>query len=65
MNNWTTSTEHPGYRSKTITRGNFTVTVFKPNLDQAEQARRERHLKEVAESILTGRAKNGRPYSIN
>lgn len=52
MNNWTTSAEHPGYRCKTITRGNFTVTVLKPNLDEAEKAKRERHLKEVAESTL-------------
>lgn len=52
MNEWTTSTEHPGYRCKTITRGNFTVTVLKPNLDQVEQAKRERHLKTAAESVL-------------
>lgn len=53
MNNWTTSAEHPGYRCKTITRDNFTVTVLRPNLDQDEQAKHERHLKEVAESVLT------------
>ncbi len=52
MNNWTTSTEHPGYKCKTITRGNFTVTVFRPNLDEEEQAKRERQLKAVAESAL-------------
>lgn len=52
MNNWTTSTEHPDYKCKTITRGNFTVTVLKPNLEPAEQAKRERHVKQVAESAL-------------
>ena len=52
MNNWTASTEHPGYRCKTITRGNFTVTVFRPNLDEEEQAKRERQLKVAAESAL-------------
>ena len=52
MSNWTTSAEHPGYRSKTITRGNFTVTVLKPMLDPTEKTKREKHVKTVAEHVL-------------
>lgn len=49
---WTTSPEHPGYKCKTITRGNFTVHIFRPILDRTESAKREDHLKNVAERAL-------------
>ena len=52
MNNWTLSTEHPGYRCKTIQRGACTVTVFRPILDEQESAKRENHVKAVAERAL-------------
>lgn len=49
MKNWTTSTEQPGYKYKTITDGDFTVKIYKPILDPAESTKREAHLKQVAE----------------
>lgn len=52
MNEWTLSTEHPGYRCKTIERGNFTVTILRPELAPEERARREAHIKAVAENAL-------------
>ena len=38
---------HPGYRTKTIKVGNSTIEINRPLLDAAEQARREREVKEA------------------
>lgn len=52
MNSWQLSKEHPGYRFKTITCGNCTVTVLRPELDQEARAKVENHVKAVAEHTL-------------
>lgn len=52
MNDWTLSTEHPGYRCKTIERAGYTVTILRPVLEAQETAKRESHVKAVAESTL-------------
>ena len=52
MEGWQLSTEHPGYRYKTITCGNCTVTLLKPELDREARAKVERHVKTVAENVL-------------
>jgi hypothetical protein len=52
MNDWTLSTEHPGYRCKTIERGNYSVTILRPVLEEHEAAKRESHVKTAAESVL-------------
>ena len=52
MNDWTISTEHPGYRCKTINCGACTVTIFRPELSEAERVKREKHVQAVAESTL-------------
>ena len=52
MNDWTLSTEHPGYKCKTIQRGACTVTILRPVLDEQEAAKREKHVKAAAESAL-------------
>ena len=49
---WTVSTEHPGYRCKTLQFGQATVTVFRPILDDEERTKRENHLRAVAERVL-------------
>lgn len=52
MNSWQLSTEHPGYRFKTITCGNCTVTVLRPELDPTTRTKVENHVKAVAEHTL-------------
>ena len=51
-NIWTASSDHPGYRSKTIERGACTITILRPELDEAERQKREAHVKTVAENAL-------------
>ena len=52
---WVTNIKD-GYRTKTIQIGNCTVTVHRPILDAAEQARRENQLKDAL--IQFGRSIN-------
>lgn len=49
---WTPATDRPGYRSKTIKRGPCTVVIYRPELNQDEAARRERHARETLERTL-------------
>lgn len=49
---WASSPDHPGYRVKVIQQGSCTIEVLRPELDAEEQAKREAHLKNVAESVL-------------
>ena len=51
-NTWAPSPEHPGYREKVIVRGSCTIRILRPELDEKEQAKREAHLKSVAERTL-------------
>ena len=50
--NWTTSPEHPGYRIKTIQKGNCTIQILRPELDAKERTKREARAKAVAERVL-------------
>lgn len=50
---WETSTEYPGYQIKIIKHGNCTIELLRPELDKAERAKREAHVKEVTESVLS------------
>ena len=52
-NNWAESPEHPGYRVKTIQKGSCTIHILRPMLDEKEQAKREEHIKAVAERVLS------------
>lgn len=52
MEGWQLSTEHPGYRFKTITCGSCTVTVLRPELEQETRTKVENHVKAVAEHTL-------------
>ena len=49
---WAEAPEHPGYRIKTVTHGNCTIQILRPELDEKEQAKREAHAKAVAERVL-------------
>ena len=52
MNDWTPSETCPGYREKTIQRGATTIIVRRPILSEEEQARREKHARDVLGSVL-------------
>ena len=52
MEGWQLSTEHPGYRYKTITCGNCTITVLRPELSRETREKVEKHVKTVAENTL-------------
>ena len=49
---WAPSPEHPGYRYKVIQRGACTITILRPELDDAERQKREAHAKAVTERAL-------------
>ena len=49
---WVASPDHPGYRMKVIQHGSCTIQILRPELDEKEQAKREAHLKSVAERTL-------------
>ena len=51
-NNWTASSEHPGYRVKTIQRCACTIQILRPELERGEQRRREAHTQAVTERVL-------------
>jgi len=53
VNTWTASPEHPGYRTKTLKRGNCTIVVHRPELTDKERAKRER----IVESALSSYGK--------
>ena len=52
-NNWAESPDHPGYREKVIKKGACTIRILRPILDEKEQAKREAHVKAVAERVLS------------
>lgn len=52
-NEWAESPEHPGYREKIIQKGECTIRILRPILDEKEQAKREAHVKAVAERVLS------------
>ena len=53
QNNWAESPEHPGYREKIIQKGECTIHILRPILYEKEQAKREAHVKAVAERVLS------------
>lgn len=50
---WAPSPDHPGYRVKIIKHGECTIRILRPELDEREQAKREAHVKAVAERVLS------------
>ena len=59
-NTWAPSPEHPGYRYKTIQRGDCTIMILRPELSEAERQKREKHVKTVTERALATYIHKGR-----
>lgn len=53
MNDWIPSQTCPGYREKTIQRGDVTIIIRRPILDGSEQAKREKHVQNTLGSVLS------------
>ena len=49
---WVISTDHPGYKVKTIKKGMCTFEVYRPILTDEERKKIEEHVKRTAESVL-------------
>ena len=58
MSDWTTDIR-PGYRSKTIKSGNFTIVIHRPLLAKEETARRERQVMDAMEGMLREKVRKG------
>lgn len=52
MNEWIESQTRPGYREKTIQRGDATIIIRRPILDGAEQAKREKRAVETLGPVM-------------
>ena len=50
---WAAAPEHPGYITKTVKKGNVTIEIFRPELDQTERAKTERQIKTTLERSLS------------
>jgi hypothetical protein len=60
MSDWTPSQTCPGYREKTIQRGDVTIIIRRPILSGAEQARREKHVQDTLGTVLNNYIRNKR-----
>ena len=49
---WAQSPDHPGYRMKVVQYNGCTIEILRPELSAEEQAKREAHIKAVAERVL-------------
>lgn len=52
METWTTATDRPGYRCKTIQRGHATIVIYRPILSEAEAAKAMQKARTGLESAL-------------
>ena len=52
MENWTPAPDRPGYRCKTIQRGPATITIYRPILSEAEEAKAQAKARAALESVL-------------
>lgn len=53
MSDWIPSQTCPGYREKTIQRGDATIIIRRPIVDEAEQAKREKHIRGALGCVLS------------
>lgn len=52
METWTTATDRPDYRCKTIQRGHATIVIYRPILGEAEAAKAMQKARSGLESGL-------------
>lgn len=52
MAEWTTATDRPGYRCKTVERENATLVIYRPIFDEAEAAKAKEKARAALEGIM-------------
>lgn len=52
MSNWTPAPDRPGYRCKTIQHGPAKITIYRPNLSEAEEAKAQARTRAELENAL-------------
>lgn len=52
MENWKPAPDRPGYRCKTIQHGLATITIYRPQLSEAEEAKAHQKARTQLESAL-------------
>lgn len=52
MENWKPAPDRPGYRCKTIQRGMATITIYRPILSEAEEAKAQDRTRAELEHAL-------------
>lgn len=49
---WKTATDRPGYRCKTVQRGMATIVIYRPILDEAQEAKAQARARTMLESAM-------------
>lgn len=52
MSNWTSAPDRPGYRCKIIQRGPATIIIYRPILDEAQEAKAQQRTRAELEHAL-------------
>ena len=52
METWKTATDRPGYRCKTLQRGNATIVIYRPILDEAAAEKAQQSTRAALEAAL-------------
>ena len=52
MEEWKTATDRPGYRCKTLQRGNAIIVIYRPILSEAEVAKAHEKARNALESVM-------------
>ena len=65
MNDWKPAPDRPGYRCKTIQRGQATIIIYRPELTEAEAAKAQQKARAALESALRDHYKRkARPAAV-
>lgn len=65
MKNWTPAPDRPGYRCKTIQHGPATITIYRPIMDEAQEAKAQAKARTALESALRDHCKRkARPAAV-
>ena len=54
MSNWTPAPDRPGYRCKIVQHGPATITIYRPILSEAEEAKAQEKTRAALERAVRG-----------
>lgn len=65
MSNWTPAPDRPGYRCKTIQRGPAKITIYRPILSEAEEAKTQEKVRaELERAMREHYGRKARPAAV-